>query len=62
MSAEGSAKAHDISRTELLVRGEGRTTEGASGSSSPWKVWKEVVIAELLNVLERHRYDATDLR
>jgi hypothetical protein len=61
MSAQGSVKAPEMSGTELRARKEGRSKEASLGSSS-WKVWKEVLIAELLNVLERRRYDATELR
>lgn len=58
MSAPGSAKAPDMTRTEPETADElqaGRVE--SSGRRSPWQVWRQVLIAELLNLLERRRYD-----
>ena len=30
-----------------------------STSTSQWEIWKQVVIAEVLNVLENRRYEAS---
>jgi hypothetical protein len=36
----------------------GEEKKERSDASSPLQVWKQVLIAELLNILERRRYDA----
>lgn len=58
MSAPGSAKAPDKSAVEFEKKEEAREKQKHSDAASRWQVWKQVLIAELLNVLERRRYDA----
>ncbi len=59
MSAPGSAKAPDKSAVEFEQREEdARDKKERSDAASPWHIWKQVLIAELLNLLERRRYDA----
>ncbi len=65
MSAPGSAKAPDNDGMEFEKKGgpqRGRDQDRRSGAPSPWQVWKQVLIGELLNVLERRRYDALGMR
>jgi len=59
MSAPGSAKAPDKSAVECeKKKEEAREKKERSDAASPWHIWKQVLIAELLNLLERRRYDA----
>jgi hypothetical protein len=59
MSAPGSAKAPDKSAVEFeKKKEEAREKKERSDAASPWHIWKQVLIAELLNLLERRRYDA----
>lgn len=60
MSAPGSAKAPDKSAVEFEKKEEeeAREKKERSDAASPWHIWKQVLIAELLNLLERRRYDA----
>ena len=59
MSAPGSAKAPDKSAVEFEQREEdARDKKERYDAASPWHIWKQVLIAKLLNILERRRYDA----
>ena len=62
MSTQGSAKAPDLSRIKFDAKKESTQPDIPTSSSSGWKVWRQVIIGELLNVLERRRYDHTDPR
>ncbi len=62
MSTQGSAKAPDPSYVEHEARIDKPSYEAHSSSNSPWHVWKQVIIGELLNVLERRRYDNAERR
>jgi hypothetical protein len=57
MSAQASAKAPI--RGDEALRSEVETDEDRNPNwSSSLRVWRQVVIAELLNLLEKRRYDA----
>ena len=59
MSAPGSAKAPVANAVRFEKKDEvGEEKKERSDASSPLQVWKQVLIAELLNILERRRYDA----
>jgi hypothetical protein len=57
MPASGSAKAPGVTVVKFE---EVREEDGANHTFSQWQVWKQVLIAELLIVLERRRYDCPD--
>jgi hypothetical protein len=60
MSSPGSAKASEKNRMEFKAN-EANDNDKHFRNSSPWKIWTQVLIAELLNVLEGRRYDVTGL-
>jgi hypothetical protein len=62
MSTQGSAQAPDLSGVEHDEKKESTNPDVHAASKTPWKVWKQVIIGELLNVLERRRYDESDPR
>jgi hypothetical protein len=62
MSAPGSAKAPDTGAVEFEKKREAGEKKERSDTASRWQVWKQVLIAELLNILERRRYDAPGTR
>lgn len=58
MPAPGSAKAPDMNAVEFGNKEDGRRRKERSDPVSRLHIWKQVLIAELLNLLERRRYDA----
>ncbi len=59
MSSQASAKAADPGHTQSEDK---RAEELQSNFSSSLHAWKQVIIAEILNVLERRRYDRAEPR
>lgn len=53
MAAQASAKAPEPTLQAPITKPE------QPAAISQWTVWKQVVIAEVLNVLEKRRYDAS---
>jgi hypothetical protein len=53
MAAQASAKAPQApSQTAIMNHKQ-------AAAPSQWDIWKQVVIAELLNVLDNRRYDVS---
>ena len=53
MAAEASAKAPQTPSQAAA------TNHQQQAAPSQWQIWKQVVIAEVLNVLENRRYDVS---
>ena len=62
MSSQGSAKAPDLSGVEHDKKKDSTSPGIRTAPSSTWYVWKQVIIGEILNILERRRYDSTEPR
>jgi hypothetical protein len=62
MSSQGPAKAPDLRGMEREKQSDSSQHQGQRQSSSVWQVWKQVIIGEILNVMERRRDDNMQLR
>ena len=62
MLSQGSANAPDLRYVERKNKRDKLNFESHSAAHSAWQVWKQVIIGEILNVLERRRYDTTQPR
>ena len=62
MFTQGWAKAPDANRTQPEEHEEITRRETRGQSASSWHVWEQVIIGEILNVLERRRYDSPAFR
>lgn len=62
MPAPGSARAPEVGAIELEKNEAAGEKQERSDALSRWQIWKQVLIAELLNVLERRRYDAPGMK
>jgi hypothetical protein len=59
MSSQGWAKAPEARSEENK---DASQRQAHAEPASTWHVWKQVVIGEILNVLERRRYDHNNPR
>ncbi len=62
MSSQGSAQAPDLRGVEREKQSDSCQHQGHGQASSVWQVWKQVIIGEILNVMERSRDDNMQLR